>query len=126
MVAGSLHDRVRFERRANTADDFGNTEGVWETLVETRARIKVLSGREPELADKAESILVVDVTVRYQGGRLEINEGMHDAAPDPLTGQRRERRLDGVEPVGPGRYEVIGLVGMARQPGQNIRVLWVA
>ena len=85
MVAGSLHDRVRFERRANTVDDFGNQGGVWETIVETRARIRVLSGREPELADKAESTLTVEVTVRYQAALASLRGD--DRMVDVATGE---------------------------------------
>ena len=56
-------------------------------------------------------------------GRLKVDQAMEDAAAYSLAGQLREHVLDGVEPRCPGGCEVKGPVGMARQPGQDLRVL---
>ena len=68
-------------------------------------------------------LLLVVVRDEVQDRRLEILEGIVDAAPEPAAGQLPEEDLDRVRPEAGGRLEVEGPAPAVRQPLRDGRVL---
>ena len=74
-------------------------EVIWNPLCRAAIRILLVVQRD-ELFDR----------------RLEILEGIMDAAPEPAVGQLPEEALDRVRPGAGGRREMEGPAGMVLQP----------
>ena len=66
--------------------------------------------------------MVVLGEVAVDGG-LQLDDGAEHAALQPPPGERREERLDRVEPGAGGRREVEGPARVAGQPGTGLGVL---
>lgn len=63
--ASELRERVRFERRADSSDGYGNTLGTWATVVTSRkARLLPTRGGEEVLASRLTGTGLWDLTVR--------------------------------------------------------------
>jgi len=84
--AGLLRERVRFERRATADDGYGNKVDAWELLTgPVAARIKPLRGGETVLAQRLESVVTVEITVRSSAATRGVNEA--DRIVDARTGE---------------------------------------
>jgi head-tail adaptor len=59
-----LRDRVRFERRAQAADGYGNTQGAWVPLFECFAQLRPTKGGETVIAARLQSASIWDLWVR--------------------------------------------------------------
>lgn len=70
--AGNMVNRVRFERRDQVTDDYGNTLDAWETLLTVWAGFKAVPGRESLEAGRLESTLTGMLTVRRSTDALGI------------------------------------------------------
>jgi head-tail adaptor len=76
MTAGQLRERVRFERRFQTADDgYGNTTSQWSFLGSMFARIDPGAGREDVLAAKLSGLQIWTITVRWS----QLSKGLAPA-----------------------------------------------
>lgn len=63
MPAGSLRQRLRFERRPVAADDgYGNVEGAWRTAFEAMARVTPLRGSETVIAQRLAGVQPLVIT----------------------------------------------------------------
>lgn len=63
--AGQLRERIRFERRTETDDGFGNRRGAWSAVLTVPASVKYLAGREQVIASALEGVSPVEVVVRW-------------------------------------------------------------
>lgn len=63
--AGQLRERIRFERRTETDDGFGNRRDGWSAFLTVPASIKYLAGREQVIASALEGLSPVEVVVRW-------------------------------------------------------------
>jgi SPP1 family predicted phage head-tail adaptor len=69
-----MRESVRFERRAEVDDGYGNVTGGWETLVASvYAEIRPLRGREEVLAGKLTGTMPYEVKTRWRAD-LAIGE----------------------------------------------------
>lgn len=66
LGAGDLRHKVRFEKRADVADDgYGNTQGDWQQQFTRRAYIGMTQGGEQVIASRLEGVQPAVVVVRY-------------------------------------------------------------
>lgn len=66
MKAGRLRERISIQRRVNSLNDFGESKGVWTTLVDTWAAVAPLAGREFFNAQQVQSDVTTRIVCRYQ------------------------------------------------------------
>ena len=66
VAAGSLNQRVTFQRPLVAKDDHGAITQTWSDLMVVWAELKPLSGREERIAGRLSSALTHQITVRYQ------------------------------------------------------------
>jgi len=100
--AGLLRERVRFERRVNSLDGYGNTVSSWNQLVgPVAARIKPLRGGEKVMAQRLESVVTVEITVRKSSDTIQVTEA--DRAIDVRSGDEFNIKAV-VNPDERGRY----------------------
>ena len=64
MSAGELRERVRFERRVETTDGYGNTKGQWLPQLTVAARIQPLRGSEAVMASRLQGVQPVLIVIR--------------------------------------------------------------
>jgi len=64
LTAGKLRTPVTFEEAVKTQTGLGSTV-TWQTILETRAYVKPLSGTERYRADRLEATTQVRIFVRY-------------------------------------------------------------
>lgn len=73
---GALRERVRIERRADSDDGAGNTQGPWAPLLVRAARIQPIPpprrGAEELQAGRLEAVAQVDVWLRYDTQTADI------------------------------------------------------
>jgi head-tail adaptor len=93
-----LRDRVRFERRQDLADGFGNFEGDWRSLGEARASLNPTRGGETVIAGRLQGKASWDLWV--QSSVLTRSIGPDDRVvdvrdPDRVFNIRWTGDLDG-------------------------------
>lgn len=96
--AGGLRDRVTFQTRQVTSDDYGNeVSGDWQDEFTVWANVRVAAGREEVLAQQLQGIFPVAMTVRYTSDTKRINESWRavNANTDEEYNIRSARDLDG-------------------------------
>ena len=65
IEAGRLTNRVTFEKRTTTKDDFGHELNTWTTMLTVWANIKPVGARERLRGGQYETTLTHTVVVRY-------------------------------------------------------------
>lgn len=75
MRSFDLRDKVRFERRAEVADGFGNFEGDWRSLGEARADLKPTRGLETVLAGRLQGRASWDLWVQSSNLTRSLTPG---------------------------------------------------
>lgn len=66
-AAGSLREQIRFERRIETDDGYGNVTGSWATLADgIPAAVEPARGSEQVLAGKLTGLTPAIITIRWQ------------------------------------------------------------
>lgn len=84
--AGQLRDRIRFERRQNVDDGYGNLTGRWVTrATDIRAKIEPAKGGEVTRADRLVGISNFDIHVRSSSNTEGLTTG--DRAVNERTGE---------------------------------------
>ncbi|MDO1560418.1 head-tail adaptor protein [Brevundimonas sp. 2R-24] len=84
--AGDLRQRVKFQRRVNTINDYGNAVGSWQDLaVERACSLAPTRGGEDVQAGRVQGRASWDCWVRSDSGTRTIVPG--DRAVDTRTGQ---------------------------------------
>lgn len=74
--AGQLTERVTFERRAVTADGYGNSEGDWATLITGRdVSLRPSRGSEQVIAARQQGVSMWDLWVRYDRATAAVTPG---------------------------------------------------
>lgn len=75
-TARDLRDRVRFERRTETPDGYGNTVAGWATLFERWAALKPTTprktGSEEVLQARRQGVAFFDLWVRHDSQTVTI------------------------------------------------------
>ena len=66
LTAGMLRTPVTFERATTTSDGAGGTSKTWNTLFETRAHVRNVSGSERYRAQRLEASTQVRIWTRYR------------------------------------------------------------
>lgn len=64
MSAGELREKLVFEKRAEEADAYGNTQGDWEEQFTVRARIRPRFGGETVLSERLANRQPYTITIR--------------------------------------------------------------
>jgi len=72
MPAGALRDRIRFEKRADADDGYGNTVSDWAVQFERAAEIRPLKGSEQVIASRLQGIQPALIIVRYDSQTATI------------------------------------------------------
>ncbi|WP_162409383.1 head-tail adaptor protein [Acuticoccus sediminis] len=68
-AAGSLREQIRFDRRVEFDDGYGNTTAGWGAFAEgLPAAIEPVRGSEEVLAGKLTGLTPVTITIRWQPG----------------------------------------------------------
>jgi head-tail adaptor len=70
-----LRDKVRFERRAEVADGFGNFEGDWRSLGEARASLNPTRGGETVIAGRLQGKASWDLWVQSSALTRSLTPG---------------------------------------------------
>ncbi len=90
-----LTDKVRFERRAESDDGYGNTEAGWTVLVAERSvRLRPTRGGEQVIAARAQGVAAYDLWVRRDSGTLSVEVG------DRAVDARDDRRTFNIKFIG--------------------------
>jgi len=84
MRAGPLRDRVRFEAPGAGRDALGAPKRVWTPILETRASIQTISGREYFANGREEAADVVKIICRFHP--LSVNITADCRVVDMLRG----------------------------------------
>ncbi|NBJ13335.1 phage head closure protein [Microvirga arsenatis] len=72
MSAGALRDRIRFEKRAEADDGYGNTVSDWTPQFERAAEIRPLKGSEQVIASRLQGTQPALILVRYDSQTATI------------------------------------------------------
>ncbi len=83
-AAGMMVNRVRFERRGTTADQYGNVLSGWATLFTVWAGFKATPGREALQAGRLESTMTGVLSLRRStdsAGLTAADRGVFVAGP---------------------------------------------
>ncbi len=75
MRSFDLRDKVRFERRAEVADGFGNFEGDWRSLGEARASLNPTRGGEAVIAGRLQGKASWDLWVQSSALTRSLTPG---------------------------------------------------
>lgn len=76
MSAGELRERLLFQERRTIPDDgYGNREGNWRVMFETRARVRPLVGSETVIASRLAGLQPYRLTVRSNETTRQITPG---------------------------------------------------
>lgn len=75
MRSFDLRDKVRFERRAEVADGFGNFEGDWRSLGEARASLNPTRGGETVIAGRLQGKASWDLWVQSSALTRSLTPG---------------------------------------------------
>ena len=75
MRSFDLRDKVRFERRAEVADGFGNFEGDWRSLGEARASLNPTRGGETVIAGRLQGKASWDLWVQSSALTRSVSPG---------------------------------------------------
>lgn len=70
--AGSLSERVRFSKREEVDDGFGNVQGAWVDQFTEPARLQPRLGSEPVIAARLTGIQPFTLTVRSSTRTREV------------------------------------------------------
>ena len=71
-ASGSLREQIRFERRVETNDGYGNTIGSWATFVAgVAASVVPVRGTEEIIAGKLTGTLPIIISTRWQAALAE-------------------------------------------------------
>lgn len=74
MRAGSLRDKLKFERRTRTSDGMGGNVEGWETVADNiSARIIPKAGAERYTNDTLSGVLTYEIHIRYSTQVKPIN-----------------------------------------------------
>lgn len=74
--AGDLRDRVKFQRRVEVEDDYGNTQGGWADLdISRAASLSPTRGGETVQAARVTGSAMWDCWVRSDSGTRSVNTG---------------------------------------------------
>lgn len=102
-TAGKLTERVRFERRAAASDGYGNTEGAWETLIDSRrASLRPTKGGELVIADRLQGQASFDLWVYSDSATRQLTTD--DRAVDARDPRRTFNILFIGDLIGDGRW----------------------
>lgn len=72
-ASGPLRDRMRFERRAQTSDGYGNTEGDWQTLITARSvDLKPTRGGEAVIGERLQGHAAFDMWLRSDSATRQL------------------------------------------------------
>lgn len=99
MSATELRERVRFDARITTTNDYGGVEGEWVEGVTVAARITPMQRGEEVLSRRLSGTRVVRIRVRRSEATVAI--GSDARAVDVRTGETYNVR--GIDPVGERR-----------------------
>jgi len=83
-----LTERVRFDRRTDADDGYGNTKGAWATFIESRrAKLHPTRGGEQVIAARLQGVSAWDCWVRFdpQTRRLTTDDRVVDARDETKT-----------------------------------------
>jgi head-tail adaptor len=83
---GDLRERLRFERRSEADDGYGNVAGAWDVIIGPLwARLEPQTGSEDVLSDRVSGVQTAEITVRWSRDAADIQP--QDRAVDERTGR---------------------------------------
>lgn len=74
MTAGALNRRIAVQSKADTQDDYGQPQEIWEDLLQCWASIRTVTSKEVYAASGFTSQLTHKITIRFPP--IEIHSGM--------------------------------------------------
>lgn len=74
-VLGRMRGRVRFERREEIDDGYGNVEGAWVAFATVAARLRFMRGGEQVLEQRIVGVQPVIITVRASTETRQVSTG---------------------------------------------------
>lgn len=97
MRAGSLRERVTFQRAINSEDGFGNVVSGWADLIERSANIRETPGKEAVAAGRIEAEKTATIRVRSCPATRGVT------AADRIIARGQAWNIRSVVAVGDGR-----------------------
>jgi SPP1 family predicted phage head-tail adaptor len=101
MKAGILRDRIEFQRRSSTLNDYGEPPQAWNVIATEWASVEPLSGREFFAALQTHTDITVRIICRYSAAvaavtaqdRIVHNDVVYDIRHPPIDPNMRHREL---------------------------------